>query len=236
MSQEKRPPSRNTALNRRATRVKRGRPLQSLAGAISTEQRLLDCALTLFADKGYTATSTRDIIDAAGVTKPVLYHYCDSKESLFRRLVGSIYEAGEQAWEEVLATKTTAADRLRGLIRVSFAGCARDPRIPRLMFQTHYGPQVPELREFMEQHTARRFAQVLRVMTDGLAAKELRGGDAAGLALAFCCLMDQHINILARLPDAATLLSPDRADALVAMLLDGCGTARRRNIALPPLW
>ncbi|MBC7965158.1 MAG: hypothetical protein H7Z17_04450, partial [Fuerstia sp.] len=84
----------------------------------------------------------------------------------------------------------------------------------------------------MEDHTARRFAQVLRVMNEGLAAGELRGGDAAGLALVFCCLMDQHFNILARLPNAAALLSPDRADALlsrdradalVATFYDGCG-------------
>ncbi len=214
----------------------RGRPrVSTLFPTISTEQRLLDSALTLFANKGYTATTTRDIIEAAGVTKPVLYHYCDSKESLFRRLVGGIYEASERAWEGVLETEATAADRLRGMIRVSFAGSAHDPRIPRLMFQTHYGPPIPELREFMEDHTSRRFTQVLRVMTQGLAAEELRGGDAASLALVFCCLMDQHINILARLPNAASLLSPDRADALVATFFDGCGTLRRRNVALPAL-
>jgi AcrR family transcriptional regulator len=67
MSQKKKSPTRNTAMTRRVTRVKRGRPLQSVAGELSTEQRLLDCALTLFADKGYTATTTRDIIDAAVV-------------------------------------------------------------------------------------------------------------------------------------------------------------------------
>ncbi|RLT20508.1 MAG: TetR/AcrR family transcriptional regulator [Planctomycetota bacterium] len=235
MSHKKKSPGRNTALVGRKSRAKRGRPLQSVAGEISTEQRLLDGALTLFADKGYTATTTRDIIDAAGVTKPVLYHYFSSKESLFRRLVGGIYESGERAWEEILATETTAAGRLRGMIRVSFAGCSRDPRIPRLMFQTHYGPQIPELREFMEGHTARRFGQVLRVMNEGLAAGDLRGGDAAGLALVFCCLMDQHINILARMPAAASLLSPDRADALSATFFDGCGTGRRRGSTLPRL-
>jgi AcrR family transcriptional regulator len=235
MSLKKKSPGRTAALNRRGTKAKRGRPLQSVVGEISTEQRLLDGALTLFADKGYTATTTRDIIDAAGVTKPVLYHYCDSKESLFRRLVGGIYEAGERAWDEVLATETTAVARLRGMIRVSFTGCARDPRIPRLMFQTHYGPPIPELHEFMEDHTARRFVQVVQVMNDGLASGELRGGDAAGLALVFCCLMDQHINILARLSNAASLLSFERADALVAMFCDGCGTSRRHNVALPPL-
>jgi hypothetical protein len=50
--------------------------------------------------------------------------------------------------------------------------------MPRVMFQTHYGPPIAELRQFMADHTARRFAQVVRVMQDGLARGELRGGEA----------------------------------------------------------
>ena len=52
-----------------------------------TEERLLDAALTLFAEKGYEAASVREIIEATGVTRPVLYYYCSSKEDLFKRLV-----------------------------------------------------------------------------------------------------------------------------------------------------
>jgi len=222
-------------LPRKRTPPQRGRPRRAAApDAVSTEQRLLDVALTLFAERSYAATSTREIIEAAGVSKPVLYHYYDSKESLFCRLVGDIYTASERAWDEVLSRETTAADRLRGMIRVSFAGSARDLRIPRLMFQTHYGPTIAELREFIEIHTARRFAQIHRVMTDGVASGELRGGDASSLALVFCCLMDQHINILSRFPNAATLLTQERADSLVATFLHGCGTSRRQTFELPP--
>jgi AcrR family transcriptional regulator len=47
-----------------------------------TEERLLDHSLTLFAEKGYEAASVREIIEATGVTRPVLYYYCSSKEDL----------------------------------------------------------------------------------------------------------------------------------------------------------
>ena len=210
-------------------------PRKRRAFIADTAERLLDCALTLFSEKGYVAAGTAEIIAAAGVTKPVLYHHFENKEALFRQLVGGIYEAGAQAWEAVIALEKTSAARLRGMMRVSFAGCARDPRIPRLMFQTHYGPPIAELRAFMDGHTARRFAQVVRVMQAGLAAGELRGGDAPALALLFCCIMDQHINVLARLPQGAALLTSARADALVEAFLHGCGAARRSTLALPPL-
>ena len=44
--------------------------------------KLLEAAVRLFAHKGYPATSTREIVEAAGVTKPMLYYYFQSKEGL----------------------------------------------------------------------------------------------------------------------------------------------------------
>ncbi len=208
-----------------------GRP--PAADATDTSARLFDAALTLFADKGYAAATTDDIIRAAGVTKPVLYHHYKNKEALFRKLIGGIYEASERAWEAIFASEHTCAGRLRGMIRISFAGSARDPRIPRVMFQTHYGPPIAELCRFMEAHTTRRFAQVVRVMRVGLAGGEIRGGDDAALALAFCCLMDQHINALARFSNAAAWLTPAHADALVDLFLHGCGTKSPARTAAP---
>jgi AcrR family transcriptional regulator len=203
--------------------------------AVNVRERLLDAALTLFAEKGYVATGTQEIIDAAGVTKPVLYHYFESKEALFRELVGGIYDATVAAWDAVLAQESKAVERLRGILRVSFEGSARDPRLPRLLLQTHYGPPIAELRAFMEAHTARRFGSVVEIMRGGLDSGELRGGDASSLALVFCCLMDQHINALTRLPNGPALLTPDRADAILDAFLHGCGTTRRGPVSLPPL-
>jgi TetR/AcrR family transcriptional regulator len=193
-----------------------------------TRERLLDCALTLFSEKGYVATGTRDIIDAAGVSKPVLYHHFASKERLFRELVGGIYDATALVWDEVIRKEKSAIARLRGIARISFEGSARDPRLPRLLMQTHYGPPIAELRDFMNAHTGRRFSAVVEITTAALEDGELRGGDPTSLALLFCCIMDQHINILARLPDAGNLLTAERADALVGAFLHGCGTSARK--------
>lgn len=201
--------------------------------SIPARDRLLDAALTLFSEKGYVATGTQEIIDAAGVSKPVLYHHFHSKEGLFRELVDGIYRATETAWDQVLATERSAVGRLRGIARLSMEGSARDPRLPRLLMQTQYGPPVPELRALMDGHTSRRFAAVVGIVAAGLDRGELRGGDAASVALLFCCVLDQHINLLARLPAASALLTTGRADALVDAFLHGCGTARRSGVNLP---
>ena len=38
----------------------------------NTREKLLETATALFAEKGYAGTSVRDIVDRAGVSKPVL--------------------------------------------------------------------------------------------------------------------------------------------------------------------
>lgn len=45
-------------------------------------EKILQVGLHLMAKKGYQATSTREIVAAAGVTKPMLYYYFGSKEGL----------------------------------------------------------------------------------------------------------------------------------------------------------
>lgn len=54
---------------------------------LDRERRILDAALKVFAAQGYTGT-TMDIVAAeAGLTKPTLYSYFPSKESLFQAMM-----------------------------------------------------------------------------------------------------------------------------------------------------
>ena len=203
--------------------------------ANETERRLLDCALTLFASKGYSATSVREIIEAADVTRPVLYYYCDNKEDLFRRVVQWTHGDAYDRLECLLAETSGAVQRLRAVIRETFLFCAADPRIPQLMFQTTFAPAVSGLTEFLQEIAQRRFSIVVQVMQKGLDTAELHGGDAVSLALVFCSMMDHHVNILSRFPNPDKNLTAERADALVDVFLHGVGTGGRRTPQLSPL-
>jgi AcrR family transcriptional regulator len=188
-----------------------------------TEERLLDAALSLFAEKGYEAASVREIIEATGVTRPVLYYYCSSKEDLFRRLVHWKHDEAYRELGTIVRETSGCENRLRAIIRGSFAFCAADPRVPCLMFQSHFGPVIPRISEFMAEIAKVRFSIIQQVMQEGLDAGELKRGDASVLALAFCCLMDQHINILSRLPRPKKHLTPEFSDWLLGLFLNGAG-------------
>jgi AcrR family transcriptional regulator len=59
----------------------------SIAQQVGGADRILQVAIGFFAQKGYEATSTREIVEAAGVTKPMLYYYFGSKEGLCKAAI-----------------------------------------------------------------------------------------------------------------------------------------------------
>ena len=177
----------------------------------------------------------REIIEAVGLAKPVLYYYCKTKADLFRRLIRHTHDAAEAELERQLAATQGTEEKLRAFIRGTFAFCLRDRRVPQLMFQTAYGPPVPEVAAILAKVSARRFEVVRALMAEGLAARDFARADPAVLALAFCSLVDHPANAFSRRPDAAAHLTPALADSLLAIFLRGAaqvgtGVARARRL------
>lgn len=58
----------------------------------NSRETILNCALKLFATKGYEAVSINEIVDMAGITKPTLYYFFGNKEGLFKELLKTYYD------------------------------------------------------------------------------------------------------------------------------------------------
>ena len=54
---------------------------------LDREKRILDAALKVFAEMGYSGTTMDAVAAEAGLTKPTLYSYFPSKESLFQAMM-----------------------------------------------------------------------------------------------------------------------------------------------------
>jgi AcrR family transcriptional regulator len=59
-------------------------PRTKAAQSEATRARLLGAARPLFAERGYAAVGTEEIVRAAGVTRGALYHQFEDKRALFR--------------------------------------------------------------------------------------------------------------------------------------------------------
>jgi AcrR family transcriptional regulator len=96
----------------------------------STRLALVGAARRLFGDRGYAATSTEEIVAAAGVTKGALYHHFSDKETLFRAVFEQVQrEVSDQAVAEFLQP-----DSWQALV----GGC-------RLWIDAHLDPRVRQI-------------------------------------------------------------------------------------------
>lgn len=93
----------------------RGRPT---AGTASGRDRLLAAGLELFSKRGLAATTVDELVVAAGVTAPALYHHFGTKAGLYVAVAEHAYQVVLDRREVVLAGSPSfaeAIDRLMGL-------------------------------------------------------------------------------------------------------------------------
>ena len=81
---------------------------------------LLAIAAGLFAAKGFTKTTVRDIADAAGILSGSLYHHFDSKESMVDEILSSFQAELFGAYDAILLSDDDARTKLERAVAVSF--------------------------------------------------------------------------------------------------------------------
>ena len=80
---------------------------------------LLQIAADLFAERGYAATTVRDIADEAGILSGSLYHHFDSKESMIDAILSSFVAQTLANYEAVIAERKGPRETFEGLVRTS---------------------------------------------------------------------------------------------------------------------
>jgi AcrR family transcriptional regulator len=64
----------------------------------SQERReaIIDAAVTIFAEKGFRGTTTRELAAAIGVSEPILYQHFNTKRDLYAAIIQTKAQAGEE--------------------------------------------------------------------------------------------------------------------------------------------
>jgi AcrR family transcriptional regulator len=107
---------------------------------IAVRHRLLSAATELFSRKGYSATTTREIVAAAEVTKPVLYYYFRNKEGIYLELIRGAYAKFDALLDTSRSEKGSATERLLRLSDQIFSLFMENLEVARLMYSIYYGP------------------------------------------------------------------------------------------------
>lgn len=157
------------------------------------KKRILDVATTLFAEKGFGSTSVREVVEAAGVTKPTLYYYFANKEALFVELVNMHMDGLDDLIRSSLTGQGSVRERLRSFIRSYADGALQNQDVVRLMWTCQHptDSKQPQI-DLMSMHL-RKIAHMSALFAEGIASGELRSDIDVDYAVrGFVGMVDLH--------------------------------------------
>ncbi len=184
----------------------------------NARQRLLDTATELFAEKGYAGTSVREIVDRAGVSKPVLYYYFKSKEGLFYAILEWAADLQQTILNEIFATSGTVLDRFIYFYRRVLAGVEEYQNLYKMIHGLIYGPPQGAPEYDFPQYQRHMFDAVKRIYRNGLTAGEAQPADEDEVAFLVLSLIDFSLNMNQVLPE---MEDPQRPERLLRLAFEG---------------
>ncbi len=80
-------------------------------------EQLIEVATRIFAKWGYSAATTAEIADAAGVTEPILYRHFASKQDMFVAITRAVSEQTLRRWHELTERCSSSTEKIRTIAR-----------------------------------------------------------------------------------------------------------------------
>jgi TetR/AcrR family transcriptional regulator len=173
---------------------------------METRQLLLDRALELFAARGYESVGVQEIVEAAAVTKPTLYHYFGSKAGLLRALLEQQFEPYLAALEAACVYRGDLPQTLYLAAQSMLRFAAAHADFNRLRLALRFSASASDAHGVIEPFLARQ----QRILEDLFARVGTDHGNLRGrhpiFALTFAAMVDSYIAT-----EAASDAGPDDA-------------------------
>ncbi|MBI1387422.1 MAG: TetR family transcriptional regulator [bacterium] len=191
------------------------------AVAPDTRQTIARAAIRLFAYNGFDGTSIRDIVEAAGVTKPVLYYYFSSKEALYRSLIDDIYARWMPKLEETLAQPVDFSVRLRNLLEYYFR-CEDEleEHSIRLIYSAAFGPLKQSRLVNIFEYELRHIELLKEFFQEGIDKGYIQPGNVDAIVLHFFGSVMSYLNL--RLV-AGQEIDPAAYETILDLVMNGIG-------------
>jgi len=202
----------------------------------SVRQRLLGGATELFTQKGYAATTVREIVASAGVTKPALYYYFRNKEGIYLELMRNTFAKLDALLDAFLEEKGSATDKLLRLSDRAFSLFLENIKVVRVMYSIYYGPhQGAPFFDFDAYHL--KFQQAIRRLLDeGIRQGEFRKGNSEEMTWAILGAVSVATQVHHGHPEMA--IGREGLARILKLILQGISAvdARSTTISAKPAW
>lgn len=146
-------------------------------------EQIMTAALKIFARKGILGTKLSMIAVEAGISQGLLYHYFNSKEELFIKLIEQAIQESIESIKGIYQLPGSPLEKVRAMTQLEEGG--------RLYFmlvhQARTSDGVPEkAKQLIEQHSMEAYVDILEpLFIEGQAAGEFTAGDPRQLSSAY---------------------------------------------------
>ena len=163
---------------------------------MTTKQKILNEALTLFAEKGYSAVYVGEIADAVGIKTPSLYKHYKSKQDIFNSCVEVFAERMENIRNNIqlpgsktasFSYETIAEEQLIEVANALFMFYLQDNVAAKfrkmLMIERYHNPEINRL--FEDFFIIRAIDHEKEIFSKLIDAKVIKGENPHIIALRF---------------------------------------------------
>lgn len=112
---------------------KRGRG-RAPAGTLDGRGATLNAARAVFAERGYAAATTREILTRAGTSSPTLHHHFGSKAGLYLAVIHEVIEEILLEFNKAIEGRHRFLDRVDAILDTTVSINRSDPAMSQLLF------------------------------------------------------------------------------------------------------
>jgi len=188
---------------------------QNKAIRAATREKIHDSGTMLFAKKGFTATSVKDIAEEAGISTGLMYRHYSKKEELFSELV-EYAASGLKQVNERFEGRGESLELIKGFTEEIVEDLKRDDRysyFSMLMNQAVMENSTAVEKSGLKNESARMVENISRLIQEGQEREQMKEGDPKKLTY-------MYLSVIQGLSMLRVMNSEDFAAPEASMIMD----------------
>lgn len=151
---------------------------------MTVKERIVRAAVRLFAEKGFEATTVREIVEEAGVTKGGLYHHFESKDDLLFEIYTAMLRRQTRRMVTIAESDLPLPERLHAIIVDVVVTSIADLDAATVFFQSF--PLLEKSKQVQVRAERRTYHERVRdLVVEGQRAGDFRADVPADLVIQY---------------------------------------------------
>lgn len=190
----------------------------------------MDSAVLLFTNRGYAATSVREIVEMAGVTKPALYYHFESKEGIYLAILDELVKIADEGIAARRVSSGSARERLERFLLGIYGLFETKKAWVRMINAVFWGPAQGAPPFDFDTFHKKMLSVLSEIVAEGIAAGEIRAADPEDVTFALMGVLSFNMDLALAHPELG--LGKDGFRRVLDLLFSGLavpGTAPERQ-------